>query len=816
MRGARLLAWLDERLGIGALIDAARRKTVPVHRHSIWYYLGGMTLFFFLVQVGTGILLMLYYRPSADEAYESVQFIVTRVEFGWLIRSVHSWSANLMVGAAFAHLFSVLLLKAYRRPREITWVSGVLLLALALAFGFSGYLLPWNEVAFFATKVGTDIAGSVPLVGPWMLRFLRGGDRVTGATLSRFYGWHVAILPALAALVLGLHLFLVQRHGMSVPPSEARRGAPRSVPFFPNFLLRDLMGWTVALALLAALAAYAPWELGAKADPFAPAPADIKPEWYFLFMFETLKLVPGGTLFGVEYEALVVLAFLLIGGLLCCVPFLDRGRPGGRRAERAAPVLAWIGLAYVVAMTAIGSGSVWPIGVTAVVLLAGWLLRPRAPAALLAAVLLLGGAGPAAAAPDAAAPAVGAPAAAAAAEPDACVSCHAALAEDVPELGAPAVAWWDDVHNARGLSCAACHGGDPSPALAGDAKASMSPARGFVARPARWRLADLCARCHADAAYMKTFNPAARVDQLAEYRTSTHGIRNAAGDAKVATCTDCHGAHGILPVTSPRSPAFPTNVPVTCGRCHADPAVVPPRGPAPNPVDGWNRSVHAEALLKRGDLGAPACNDCHGNHGAVPPGVTSLAFVCGHCHEREATLFRQSFKKDLFDATGASECVTCHGHHEIRPPDDRMIGTGKGTVCGQCHQPGDVCDQQSVVIRAAIDRYVKSLDEARAVLDRAARAGMEVSEAQFSLKKEGVSGLVETRALIHSFDADRLVARAEEGVAAAAGARRAGEEALAEMRYRRRGLAVSLALIGLLLAGLYLKLRSVERGAPAA
>jgi cytochrome b6 len=798
MRGAGLLAWLDERLGIAALIEAARRKTVPVHRHSIWYYLGGMTLFLFLVQVATGILLMLYYRPSADEAYESVQHIVTRVEFGWLIRSVHSWSANLMIGAAFAHLFSVFILRAYRRPREITWVSGVLLLALSLAFGFSGYLLPWNEVAFFATKVGTDIAGSLPVVGRWLLRFLRGGDFVTGATLSRFYGWHVAILPALATLLLGLHLFLVQRHGMSVPPSEERRAAPRSVPFFPNFLLRDLMGWTVALALLAALAAYAPWELGAKADPFAPAPADIKPEWYFLFMFETLKLVPGGTLLGVEYEALVVLAFLLVGALLCCVPFLDRGGAPPGRAGRAAPILAWVGLAYVVIMTAVGSGSVWPLAVTAVVLAAGRLLRPRVAGALLAAAALLSGSVPALAAP--------------AAGTDACVSCHAALAEDAPELAAPAAAWREDVHQARGLTCAACHGGDPSPELAGDAGASMNPARGFVARPERRRLADWCARCHADAVYMKRFNPAARVDQLAEYRTSVHGRRNAAGDPKVATCTDCHGAHGILAVTSPRSPAFPTNVPATCGRCHADPAIVPPRGAGPDPVTQWNRGVHGEALLKRGDLGAPACNDCHGNHGAVPPGVTSLAFVCGHCHEREATLFRESFKKDLFDATGASECVTCHGNHDVRPPDDRMIGTGKGTVCGQCHQPGDVCDQQSVVIRAAIDRYVRALDDARAVLDSAARAGMEVSEAQFRLKKEGVTGLVETRALIHSFDADRLVARADEGVTAAAAARRAGEEALAEMRYRRRGLAVSLGFIGLLLAGLYLKLRAVERG----
>src|SRR6187399_3094628 len=150
-----------------------------------------MTLFLFGVQVFTGILLLLYYRPSAAEAYESVQFIVTQVPFGWLIRNIHSWSANLLILAAFAHFFSVFFLKSYRKPREMTWVSGILLLFLMLAFGFSGYLLPWNELSFFATKVGTGIAGAVPLVGDSLMRFLRGGDDVTGATLSRFYALHI-------------------------------------------------------------------------------------------------------------------------------------------------------------------------------------------------------------------------------------------------------------------------------------------------------------------------------------------------------------------------------------------------------------------------------------------------------------------------------------------------------------------------------------------------------------------------------------------------------------------------------------------------
>src|SRR5215467_5236671 len=214
----RVRTWLDERLGWDDLIAPLRKKTVPLHRLSYWYFLGGITLFLFLIQVLTGILLLLYYRPGANEAFESVQYIMTQVQFGWLIRSIHSWSANLMIFTAFAHMFSVLFLKAYRKPRELTWVSGVILLFLVMGFGFSGYLLPWNTLAFFATKVGTEIAGQVPVVGKPVMIFLRGGDEVTGATLTRFFGFHVAVLPGLATLFILLHVFLVQRAGISVPP----------------------------------------------------------------------------------------------------------------------------------------------------------------------------------------------------------------------------------------------------------------------------------------------------------------------------------------------------------------------------------------------------------------------------------------------------------------------------------------------------------------------------------------------------------------------------------------------------------------------
>ncbi len=322
---ARSLAWLKDRAGWDDLVKLAAKKEVPVHGHTLFYYLGGMALFLFSVQVATGILLLLYYRPSSSEAFESVQYIMADVPFGWLIRSIHSWGANLFVGVVVLHMLSVFFLKAYRGPREMTWISGALLLFLTLGFGFSGYLLPWNTLAYFATKVGTDVPAQVPAIGHLLSRILRGGSDVTGATLSRFYGIHVAILPAITTALLGVHVLLVQRHGMSVPEELEKKDDLPSMRFFPDFLLRDMVGWLVAVGVLAALAAFFPWELGVKADPFAPAPAGIRPEWYFLWTFQGLKYLPAKIL-GIPGETLGVLFLGGLGGLLVAVPLLDRGR----------------------------------------------------------------------------------------------------------------------------------------------------------------------------------------------------------------------------------------------------------------------------------------------------------------------------------------------------------------------------------------------------------------------------------------------------------------------------------------------------------
>jgi len=297
---SRLFRWADERYGISSLVEFFQHKEVPVGSHSIvWYYLGGTTLFFFTVQILTGVLLLMYYQPGESTSYESIRFLTTKVPFGWLVRSLHCWSAHLMILSLVVHMLSTMMLKAYRPPRELTWVTGFALFGLALGFGFSGYLLPWNELAFFATAVGTDSVKSVPVIGEWLLNVLRGGPDVTINTLYRFFALHVCILPIAAVGLMGIHLLFVQRQGMALPLGESQ---PRSgMRFFPNFAMRDLALWLNCLILLLVLALFLPygsgipgveWELGQKADPLAPAYPGIKPEWYFLWVYQLLKEFP--------------------------------------------------------------------------------------------------------------------------------------------------------------------------------------------------------------------------------------------------------------------------------------------------------------------------------------------------------------------------------------------------------------------------------------------------------------------------------------------------------------------------------------------
>lgn len=348
----RVVAWFDERLPVQELVAFLGKKYVPLHRGSVWYYFGGVSLFLFLVQVITGILLLLYYKGSEQLAWESIQFIMSKVQFGWLIRSIHTWAANLFILTAFIHMFSVFFERAYRKPRELTWLTGIGMLLFAMGFGFSGYLLPWNELAFFATKVGTDIAGVLPFVGKPLMIFLRGGEDVTGATLSRFFGFHVAVFPGVFTVLLAVHLLLVQRQGMSEPPGFDSTSDRRVMPFFPNFLLRDLLLWLIVLNILAILAVFFPSELGKKADAFASAPAGIRPEWYFLFMFQTLKYIPSRVLF-MDGEVLGIIVFGIAGLLWALVPFWDRSSSRGKTGRMLNAIGLFVVL-YILVFTILG------------------------------------------------------------------------------------------------------------------------------------------------------------------------------------------------------------------------------------------------------------------------------------------------------------------------------------------------------------------------------------------------------------------------------------------------------------------------------
>jgi len=357
----RTYAWVDERLKIAPLVNYMSDKRVPVHGHTIFYYFGGVSLLFFIIQVLTGILLLLYYRPGSDSAYESVKFIITEVNFGWLIRSMHSWSANLMIFSAVVHMFTVYFTHAYRKPREITWLTGIALLGLAMAFGFSGYLLPWNQLAFFATRVGTGMAGAIPIIGPDLLRIMTGGDGVTGATIGRFFGLHVAVLPGLFTVLLAAHLFMVQRQGMSEPLEWS--GKPESekptMRFFPNFMMRDLLLWLVVINVLVILSVYFPdgigkvhWPLGIKADPFGAPPASIKPEWYFMFAFQALKFLPAHVFF-IEGELLGMIV-MGIGGLVwALLPIFAGTFKEGRKPTKVV-IFGWVVLGFIILMTALG------------------------------------------------------------------------------------------------------------------------------------------------------------------------------------------------------------------------------------------------------------------------------------------------------------------------------------------------------------------------------------------------------------------------------------------------------------------------------
>jgi hypothetical protein len=387
---------------------------------------------------------------------------------------------------------------------------------------------------------------------------------------------------------------------------------------------------------------------------------------------------------------------------------------------------------------------------------------------------------------------------------DHCRTCHEVLTVD--RLTGPVTAYAADVHAAQGFSCAACHGGDP--ALAGFD--GMDPARGFLGVPTGATIVQVCGRCHGDAGFMHRYNPGLRVDQVTEYRTSVHGQRlTQLGDTAVATCASCHRAHDIRPASDPKSGVHPLNVAATCGRCHADTARMAPYGIPTDQRDRYGESVHWHALAERGDQSAPTCNDCHGNHGAAPPGVTWVGNVCGQCHAVMADYFARSPHNDIFARLGVPGCATCHGNHAIAAAGDTLLGVGPGAICGGCHVAGAGGGVVAAAMRAGVDSLGGAYALADSLLTRAERAGMEVSQAQVDLGGAR-NALVQARAAVHTFRVDSVTAYVAAGLEVADTAVGRGREALDDLRFRRMGLGVSVGLILLVITGLVLRIRQLR------
>ena len=385
---------------------------------------------------------------------------------------------------------------------------------------------------------------------------------------------------------------------------------------------------------------------------------------------------------------------------------------------------------------------------------------------------------------------------------DSCVDCH----KDLPEpLGPPVGGMKTDVHGKVGLSCAACHGGDPNdPDLT-----AMDARKGFVGKPTAERIPGFCGRCHADENLVRRFNPQLPTDQLAQYGTSVHGRRLAEGDTKVATCVSCHGVHGILPVKDARSPVYPSNVANTCARCHADAMYMAGYGIPTDQLAKYQRSVHGQLLLVERELAAPTCNNCHGNHGAYPPGADSVAQVCGQCHVINKDLFLASPHKVAFARLGLPECVTCHGNHQVARTSDDMLGVGATAVCIGCHAPDSRGYGAARTMRAAIDRLRDAIAAAEDVLGRADAAGMEVSEARFALQGAR-EALVQSRNQVHAFDPAALEKVALPGTLVAVDAERTGQAALVELGGRRWMATIPLGMIAVVGVLLYRKIRSLD------
>jgi ubiquinol-cytochrome c reductase cytochrome b subunit len=326
--------WFEVRLGTSEIVEKELTGYLLPRNINGWYSLGSVLLFIFSLQVVSGILLQVYYVPDADKAFKSVSAIANQVPFGWLIRLSHAIGSNLMVVVLLLHMMSVLFMGSYKRPRELNWLSGFVLLNLVMGISLTGYLLPWSQLSFWATTVATNSLGALPVIGESLVEFVRGGKLVGPHTLGRFFVLHVAVIPLGIGMLVAAHLFVLKRVGISTPPfglTDTKshwageryhcEGHPDGIPFFPNYVIKDLTAISIYLAVFVAAVfffsdAFFPADAFVPANPFQ-TPTHIKPEWYFLPNYQTLKIFPS------ELAGLAVQGIAMT--FLALLPFIDRG-----------------------------------------------------------------------------------------------------------------------------------------------------------------------------------------------------------------------------------------------------------------------------------------------------------------------------------------------------------------------------------------------------------------------------------------------------------------------------------------------------------
>jgi predicted CXXCH cytochrome family protein len=381
-----------------------------------------------------------------------------------------------------------------------------------------------------------------------------------------------------------------------------------------------------------------------------------------------------------------------------------------------------------------------------------------------------------------------------------CITCHTEM-DYMPEGFSE-----NDIHNKHGLSCAGCHGGDPT---SDDDEVAMSEESGFVGVPDRSEMTEFCAKCHSSIEIMRKFQPRIATDQADQYKTSVHGQRLAEGDDHVAVCTSCHTSHAILPAADARSTVHPFNVPSTCDHCHGDADYM---ADYPIPTDQYAKfvtSVHGKALLEQQDTGAPACNDCHGNHGATPPGIASIEQVCGHCHVNNASYFSESLMAEAFANQDLHGCEECHGNHGVKKTSDAMVGNHKGAVCVECHDAGDKGYKAAGEINTYLIDLVNEYEEAKQREQHVLDIGMNDEEIAFLLQ-EAHQTLIQARTLVHTFDPVSVRKKTKEGHEKIDEAVKLAAAEVKDYKVRRRGFGMATLFTTVVALALFLRIRKME------